>query len=42
MPLLDRVDKTGAVMFWHNDPIGLKVGVVPGLTLTVNNAVVAH
>ena len=42
MLLLEVVGSAGAVLFWHNGPIGVNAGVTPGLTVTVNVAVVAH
>ena len=42
IPLLDVVGNAGAVLFWHNGPICVNVGVICGLTVTLNEAVVAH
>ena len=42
MPLLDVVGNTGAVLFWQSGPIGVNVGVICGLIVTVNDALIAH
>ena len=42
MPLVDVNGSTGAVEFKQSEPNGLKVGVIIGLTVTVNVVVVAH
>jgi hypothetical protein len=42
MPLFDVAGNAGAVAFKQSDPIGLKVGVTFGFTVTVSVAVVAH
>jgi len=42
MLLPDVAGSAGAVLFWHNGPICVNVGVIFGLTITVKVAVVAH
>jgi hypothetical protein len=42
MPLVDVVGKVGAVLFWHNGPIAVNVGVTCGLTVMLSVAVVVH
>jgi subtilisin family serine protease len=42
MPLVDINGSTGAVEPSHIDATGLKVGVIPGVTVTVNVVIVAH
>ena len=42
MLLLDVPSNNGAVEFWHNGPICVKVGVMFGLTTIESVAVVAH
>jgi hypothetical protein len=42
MPLFDVAGKAGAVAFKQSDPIGLKVGVTFGFTVTVKVVLVAH
>jgi hypothetical protein len=42
MPLLDVVGNAGAVEFWHSGPMVLNVGVICGLMVTLNVAVIAH
>lgn len=42
MPLVDVAGNDGAVEFWHSGPIAANVGVICGLMVTLNVAVVAH
>src|SRR5215218_2836610 len=42
IPLEDDAGRAGAVLPWQRGPIALKVGVIKGLTVTLNVAVVAH
>jgi hypothetical protein len=42
MPLLDINGSAGATEFKQSEPNGLKVGVIIGLTVTVNVVVAAH
>ena len=42
MPLVEVVGRTGAVAPLHIAATGVKVGVIFGLTVTVNVVVVAH
>jgi hypothetical protein len=42
MPLVEVAGRTGAVEFRQSDPIGSKVGVTSGSTVTLNVVVVAH
>ena len=42
IPLMDVVGSTGAVLFWHNGPIAVNVGITCGLIVTLSVAVVAH
>ena len=39
--LVELVSKTGGVLYWHNGPICENIGIVFGLMVTVNVAVVA-
>ena len=42
MPLLDVAGKVGAALFWQSDPIAVNVGVICGLIVMLNVAVIAH
>jgi hypothetical protein len=42
IPLADVNGSAGATEFKQSEPNGLKVGVIFGLTVTVNDVVVAH
>ena len=42
MPLLDVVGNAGAVLFWHNAPIAVNTGVICGLMVIGNIAMMAH
>ena len=43
MPLFELAGNDGAVLFWHNGPMAVKVGVVTlVLTVIVSVAVEAH
>jgi hypothetical protein len=42
MPLFDVVGNAGAVLFWQSGPIAVNAGVICGLTVTLNVAMVAH
>lgn len=42
MELIDIPGKVGAVLFWHNGPIGVSVGVVGKFTVTTIVAMLAH
>ena len=42
IPLFDVVGKAGGVLFWHNGPIAVNVGVICGFTTTVSVAAIAH
>ena len=42
IPLVDVVDRAGAVLFWHSGPICVNAGVTLGVTVIVKVVVVAH
>ena len=42
IPLVDVVGNAGAVLFWQSGPIAVNVGVICGLIVMLNVAVVAH
>ena len=42
IPLLEVDGSAGAVAFWHNGAIGVNAGVISGLMVMLNEAVVAH
>lgn len=42
MPLLEVTGNVGAVEFWHNGPIGEKVGLSLGVIVTFTTNVLAH
>jgi hypothetical protein len=42
IPFVDVVGSDGAVLFWHNGPIAVNVGVSCGLIVMLSDAVVAH
>ena len=42
IPLLDVVGNTGAVLFWQSGPIAVNEGVICGLMVMLNGAVIAH
>ena len=42
MPLLDVVGNAGAVLFWHNGPICVNVGITCAFTIMLKEAGVAH
>src|SRR5215216_561115 len=42
IPLEELLGRAGAVLLWQRGPTALKVGVIKGLTVTLNVAVVAH
>ena len=42
IPLLEVVGKAGGVLFWHNGPIGVNVGVSCAFTVILIDAGVAH
>jgi hypothetical protein len=42
IPLADVVGNAGAVAFWQSGPIAVNVGVICGLIVMLNVAVVAH
>ena len=42
IPLLDVVGNAGAVLFWHSGAIDVNDGVICGLIVMVNDALIAH
>ena len=42
MPLIEVVGNAGAVLFWHSGPIAVNAGVICGLIVIGNVAMVAH
>jgi hypothetical protein len=42
IPLLDVVSNAGAVLFWHNGPIALNVGIICDVIVTSIVPVTAH
>jgi hypothetical protein len=42
IPFVDVAGSAGAVLFWHNGPIAVNVGVICGSMVMLSVAVVAH
>ena len=42
IPLVEVVGSVGAAAFWQSGPMAVNVGVICGLIITVNVALIAH